>query len=357
MKKIFAPFIVVIAVFCLAGCSTKFNIAAPYKNITVIYGLLDQGDTAHYIRIEKAFLDQNKSALTMAKVADSSYYAHLNVRINRILVSDGTTMHDTIHLNQVDLDNEGYPKQAGTFFTAPNLAYKFTNTLDPLYIYRIIVTNYATGEVDSANTIILSEDPTIFTCRFFDIPNQQFDFSSTLPNTVFPSFAFSYADPNNPNALAGIGGTGQGVIRFNWVDSDITTHTRTPRYYDDNLGYQISSSSFAYSKSHIDLYYDLANGMGPAPTNVVRLIDRCDFFAYISTPDFSSYYNNAQVQGTGLTGSEIEPLYTNILGANVLGLYTAKADRTDRITLTTATVDSLIASPIMQQTLLVGTAY
>ena len=353
MKKIFAPFIAVIAVLCIASCSQKFNIAAPYKNITVIYGLLDQADTAHYIRIEKAFLDQNKSALTMAKVADSSYYAHLNVRIKRLLVAD-TTLFDTIHLTQVDLDNEGYPKQPGTFFTAPNLAYKFTNTLDPLHTYRIIVTNLATGEVDSANTIILSEDPAIFTCRFFDNPNQQFDFSSTLPNTVFSSFSFSYADPNNANAIAGIG---QGVIRFNWVDSDITTHIRTPRYYDDNLGYQVTTSNFIYSKSHIDLYYDLANGMGVAPANVVRLIDRCDFFAYISTQDFANYYNNSQIQGTGLTGSEIEPLYTNIMGANALGIYTAKAGRTDRITLTTATVDSLIASPVMQQTLLVGTAY
>ena len=82
MKKLFLPVTVLVALLSLSSCSENFDVAAPYKSITVIYGLMDQGDTAHYIRIEKAFLDQNKSAVDMAKNPDSIYFSNLDVRID-----------------------------------------------------------------------------------------------------------------------------------------------------------------------------------------------------------------------------------------------------------------------------------
>ncbi len=357
MKKIFASIIVICTIFCFASCSTKFNIAAPYKNITVIYGLLDAGDTAHYIRIEKAFLDQNKSALDMAKVWDSSYFAHLNVRIERLFIADTTHIHDTIHLNLVDLDLEGYPKQQGTFFTSPNYAYKFTGLLDSQYVYRIVVSNFATGEVDSATTHIINDDPGSFLIPLFDnvrTADAGMDFNSTLPNSRYSlnyAYVLGYNQTYSPVAIA------QAIIRFNWVDSNIVTHSITRNYFDDNFGYLSYATSTSFQKKNIDLYYDLSNGMGTAPANVIRLIDRCDFYLYLGTPEFNTYINNSLVQGTGLTGTEIEPVYTNIAGANVLGLFTAKANRTGKVTISNATVDSLIASPIMANTLLKGTAY
>src|ERR1700722_992454 len=55
------------------ACNNKLNIDAPYKDITVVYGLLDQNDSAHYIRINKAFLGIG-NALTMAQQYDSINY-------------------------------------------------------------------------------------------------------------------------------------------------------------------------------------------------------------------------------------------------------------------------------------------
>src|ERR1700733_715755 len=129
MQKPIFLFFALLFLIAGTGCTTKFKIAAPYENITVIYGFLDMNDTAHYIRVQKAFLDNSKSALTMSQSPDSSFYANINVRINRIDVTD-SLLHDTIHLNRVDLNLEGYPKQPGVFFTAPNYAYKFKGLLD-----------------------------------------------------------------------------------------------------------------------------------------------------------------------------------------------------------------------------------
>ena len=44
MKRLAFLSFAIVAFILMDSCSTKFNVAAPYKNITVIYGFLDQAD-------------------------------------------------------------------------------------------------------------------------------------------------------------------------------------------------------------------------------------------------------------------------------------------------------------------------
>ncbi len=368
MKRFIFLSIATVFLFLMDSCSTKFNVAAPYKNITVIYGFLDQADTAHYIRIQKAFLDNNKSALTMAQTPDSSYYASLNVKIERINIYATTPgVHDTIHLNRVDLDLEGYPKQPGVFFNSPNYAYKFTDALDARYSYRIVVTNPATGEVDSAEApVIVDTDPLAFNIPYLD---------DSTANRAGLSF---FGTPINTNDVLDIGGTytpppygtynfygqsspaavAQVVLRFNWEDSNYTTHTVTGHYADDDLGLiPVTSSAFDYTLNNVDIYSAIRSSLGNAPANTIRLLNRCTIFAYLGTPDYYTYEQIQQSQGTGLTGSEIEPIYTNVKGANALGLFTSRGSRVGNISISTETVDSLIASPLLTNVNIKGTTY
>lgn len=117
MKNKISTILLLIVVIGFSACNDKLNIAAPYKNITVVYGLLNIADTAHYIRIQKAFMDENKSAIDMAKVADSSFYGALKVSVKEI--SAAGVLLNTIPLDKVDLLNEGYPKDQGAFFQHP----------------------------------------------------------------------------------------------------------------------------------------------------------------------------------------------------------------------------------------------
>lgn len=352
MKKLISSFVLLAAIVLFNSCSEKFNVAAPYKDITVIYSFLDMNDTAHYVRIQKAFLDQNKSAITMAQSSDSSYYAHLNVKIKRLDFSD-TLVIDTIHLTRVDLNAEGYPKQPGVFFTAPNYAYKFTNTLNPNYLYRIIVTNLATGQVDSAEAPVIDDTKGgAFTSTVFT-DTASIDFSSTLPRKTYefycqytPPSSFTYENQTSPAVIA------QAILRFNWVDSDYTTHTNTARSGDYNVGYQtLNNSGFGvqidYSIPNLQLYNAMSSTLGAAPDHVIRLLDKIDLFVYLGTQDFLNYQQNSLVQGVGLTGSEIEPVYTNVKGANALGLFTSRGMRQGKLKITNTTIDSLMASPLM----------
>jgi hypothetical protein len=71
MKKLFRLVILFILPGLFVSCETDFNVIADYKEIVIVYGLLNQSDTIHYLRINKAFLGQG-NALTYAQVADSS---------------------------------------------------------------------------------------------------------------------------------------------------------------------------------------------------------------------------------------------------------------------------------------------
>ena len=367
MRKLFVPILAIVAVFVIAGCSTKFNIAAPYKNITVIYGLLDEADPVHYVRIEKAFLSQNQSAITMAKVADSSFYPLLDVRIKRLDYSMNVV--DTIHLTKVDLDTvAGYQKVKGVFFTTPNYAYAFSNTLDPNYIYQIMVTNPATGETDSAQAPIIDDKnyegvyPNSFNVDAIDdtaINRYGLDFSESGSNRnyvvniiYYPESNFSFEGYTTPAFLSDI------VIRFYWDDSNGVSHQKVADSFDYDAGYQyLSNNTTQYQMSHSSFYSAFAGGMQPAPANTYRLMGRVGLYVYLATSDYSTYYQSSISAGLGITGGEIEPIFTNVQGANALGLFTSHAYRYSLTTLSSATIDSLGTNPVTQPEMIVGTLY
>ena len=150
------------------------------------------------------------------------------------------------------------------------------------------------------------------------------------------------------------------VIRFNWDDSDVVTKVHTPHYFDFNVGtWTTNNGVLDKDIFNKDIYSALASsgGLGTAPTNQVRLMNRCDFTVYVSTREFYNYQAASLTQGTGLTGSEIEPVYTNVQGKSALGLFTSRGIRSGKITITPATIESMRTTPLLSHTKVVGTTY
>ncbi len=363
MNRYILPLLSLATLFLFASCSDKFNVAAPYKNITVVNSFLDARDTAHYIRIQKAFLDENKNAINMAKVPDSNFYANLDVSIKRITF-DGN-LYDVIHLTKVDLNNEGYQKETGVFFTSPNYAYKFKGVLNDNYIYRLIILNTLTGNIDSSETPIINDaDTTKFYVDIIRDENKHregFDFASTLPNqfvsfggTYIPATDFIFRGTTTPAYIV------QAVIRFKWNDSDMVTLKRDihEQFADYDLGYSLLvSNQFYYKIPDANMYAALIQTMKAAPPHTARLIGRCVVYVYMGSQDFNTYREISLSKGLGLTGNDIQPVYTNIMGANVLGLYTAKGYDSGYVNITKNTIDSLITSPLTLSLHIAGASY
>lgn len=121
MKKLLPA---IAAALLLSACSNEFEVTAPWKDIPVVYGIISPNDTAHYVRIEKAFLDPGTSALDLARIPDSLYYddATINVFLERVSTGQRKKM------TRVDGNAEGHVRADGLFANQPNWLYKFKPT-------------------------------------------------------------------------------------------------------------------------------------------------------------------------------------------------------------------------------------
>lgn len=332
MKKILLPLLLLFTLFA-ASCSEDFDTAAPYKNITVVYGMLDIRDTAHYIRIQKAFLDQNKSAVVMALEPDSLYYPNLDVKM-KVLYNNAVI--NTIPLTRVDLNMEGYPKDSGQFSHAVNYAYKFKNALSQYYTYRLVIYNPATGETDSSVTPVISNAPDTFRIPFFQNSSSMIDIAATGVSNTFNKA--SGAAP--PNAIMF-----EGILRFHWIDVDNASGNQTNRYADWKFAttdIAAGTGNFQLKVSNKEIYSGIRNTIGVPETGHSIILGKTDIFVWTASQELFNYKVITETQSNSLTADEIKPNYTNIKGKNVLGLFASRTMVQDlAVPFTSLSIDSL----------------
>jgi hypothetical protein len=328
----------------LSSCKEDFEIAAPYKNITIVYAMLDKDSSVNYIRIQKAFMSADKSALDMAKVADSSFYADgvLDVKMHEI-DANGNVI-DIATLSRVNMNDLGRPKEPGTFFTSPNYAYQYNKTLSKFNTYRLVIKNNQTGDIDSSTTSIIPNDTTqgnFYVLAFGDnnYPPENLAFRNTT--AVGHQYKLQ-VKVGYPAAMV------EGIIRFGYWEVDnvnppqhkvVDFNFATTSLKADGSGtLQIPNSAF---------YSFFRNALGTAPANTLRYLDStCVIDVYAGSKEFVEYQTITQAQMSGITSTEIKPIYTNMKGTDVYGLFTTKALRRGRaIPIDKVTVDSLAKNP------------
>lgn len=127
------------------ACKNDIQLNADYKEIMVVYGLLDINDTVHYVRIERAFQNTNATAQSIAQKPDSIYFDTLEVN----LVESGTGT--IFHLSKEVTTN----KDSGYFQNKVNVLYRFKGNLDPQRTYTLYAKNPKTNyQVTSTTTIV-----------------------------------------------------------------------------------------------------------------------------------------------------------------------------------------------------------
>jgi len=119
--------LILISIFSFSiSCNEDFQVTEDWKDVPVIYGFIDRTDQAHYIRVEKLFVDENKSAVEIAQIADSLYYANAKVSLYSY------RLKTDYQLTRVDGNAEGFQRNPGPFATAPNYLYKIEASKIPL---------------------------------------------------------------------------------------------------------------------------------------------------------------------------------------------------------------------------------
>ncbi|MBK8582849.1 MAG: DUF4249 family protein [Flavobacteriales bacterium] len=131
----------------LNSCSTDLDVAAPYKENTVVYALLDKGTTIQFVKINKAFLGPG-NALVYASVADSSEYTDEQLQAEVQEIKNGAVVN-TYLLQDTLLDHD-----PGIFAGPQHKLYYFNAVLDSTATYRLNAT--AKGNTVFAETNIVA---------------------------------------------------------------------------------------------------------------------------------------------------------------------------------------------------------
>ncbi len=315
----------------VGGCSEDFTVAAPYKDVTLAFAVLDVGDSAHYIRIQKAFLDEARSAIDLAKESDSNYFRNLTVTL-RQLDAGSRAVQASFDLPRVDLAAEGIRKDDGTFFTSPTFAYKFDAPLLANRAYRLVVRNNADGSVDSAETALV--DPGSFKIIPFEI-------DTALPiNFAEYGRAFTILISGAPQGSA----LTEGLLRFRYEERDPAS-TIAYKSFDYSLG-QLEAGALSWRVENANLYAALATNIGAVPAGYDRFLDSVDILITSGSQSFLEYIRAQSALG-GITGDQIRPIYTNFYGQDVLGLFASRATRRRlNVPIATVAIDSLQINPV-----------
>ena len=161
------------------SCSTDVNIYADYKEVPVIYGVLDAGSDTNYIKITRSFYVQGDPYESALDPDSSNYPGKLDVRLIEYCNSDSVleiilytiTIHDK-------MDGVFYAPLQKLYYTAERLA---LNQKNKNYSYRLCVV-FADGTVTTKADIVGNDS--------FDVQSLGVNFSKQYFGAVPRRFLF-----------------------------------------------------------------------------------------------------------------------------------------------------------------------
>ena len=139
------------------SCETDFDVNSDWKDVTIVYGLIDPNNEDQLIKINKAYLGQG-DAIQMASISDSTNYdpSNLLVKLHRVR-QQAFSNYDT--LATVVLTDTVLDKDDGLFSTEDNIIYTFkkpSSFYNTNSIYVLEILNLSSGQKVTSQTEIIN---------------------------------------------------------------------------------------------------------------------------------------------------------------------------------------------------------
>jgi len=295
----FLPFLLLLLPL-LNSCDKSLKVNADWKDITVVYGLLDQSQDTTFIKITKAFLGEG-NALQFAKIADSSMYPDsLEVRLDEYADTTFIQHHfcDTITIHN---------KKAGdsVFYYPDQLMYYSKLKLNEEHNYKLYIRNKNTGKVVTSQTGLLHD---------FEVIRPQVSVSYPPGK----SFEVKWKPSQNGKRY-------QLVIRFYYLEALKTNIDSLYMRSFDWLVFNNIRPIDINSTQPFDLYFPADNfytqvGLKiPVDPLVTRVAHHCEYIFSVAATELNTYM---EVTEPSLSLVQERPAYTNII--NGIGLFSAR---------------------------------
>lgn len=308
----------------LLSCDKELKVNADWKDVTVVYGLLDQGDTVHYVKITKAFLGEG-NALTFSKIPDSSNYPDkLEVRIDEY---SGSTLLRSFPCDTVTIHN----KEAGdsVFYYPDQLMYYAKAKLLQSFTYKLNIKNRQTNKEITSQTALVH------------------DFSIEKPVDFL---AVNYV-PGNKNEVKFTSAEGgkryQVVLRFHYLESLKADTSQKTEKYTEWIIFPSIRTMTANGGEVIDVYYPcdgFYTSIGaqiPVNPDVNRAARHVDYIFSVASEDLNTYMEVTEPSNSII---QERPTFSNIV--NGIGLFASRTTKViDSLRLRTETLNELKVNP------------
>lgn len=324
MNRVKIFFVAIVGVLIVNGCTTEFDVAAPYKEIPIVVGLLNKNDLIHYIKINKAYLNKEGSAYSAGSILDSNLYPYpLSVKLYAL--SAVGVAFDSVSLDTVHIAKTG----TGTFvsndvvYATPPYKLKYNSILnakDTLWSsYKLVVRRASDNKfITSSSCNILGE------IKFSKTP-REIDLYNPFPSQTVPEYKkqlLSWTASRNGRRYSAF-------LRFKFrVQNDATGED-----YLDSVDMRLMSNNrlqrndgntdVDYTLSGETFFYNLQIALDPLATAYRRVYSGpIEIHFEFAGEELDTYM---ELNNSTISLSEIVPEYTNIEGG--FGIFSSRTRR------------------------------
>jgi hypothetical protein len=304
MKKLLPLYIAFLVVSVMMySCREDFELNAPYKDSTVVFGLIDQGVDTQFIKINKSFLGEGNNT-AYAHINDCTIYQNIVARVDEI---KNGVVQNSYPLSEIYVKN----LEPGIFYTDSQKVYYFVpqTSIDQDATYRLVASvNEGSKEV-SAETKVVKE--VIFNQTFVTLLSSGVRFKNATTGN-YTNIEIKWKSTQNGKRYTPF-------VRFYY-----TEHTSSG-VEEKVINWQLATQESFNVSGNQDMssvvtggsfYGMIASRVPNDPSVIKRVIGRFEFFVSVADEDLNTYIKlNAPAQGVVTE----RPVYTNV--NNGIGIF------------------------------------
>ncbi|MFO7790174.1 MAG: hypothetical protein ACQES1_04575 [Bacteroidota bacterium] len=318
-------------ILLFASCKEEVDVNAEWESIPVVYALLNQDDSVHYIKVNKAFLG-DATVDEMASVSDSLFYDDIDVYVNQMRNNEVVKRLDFVAVDTI-------PKPEGTFANDRNTIYVHQGNIEALanngnpYTYELHV------DVPSADKHCTSSVQLISGARIID-------------PTSIREIALNRYDIGKVNAKYETGENGmlyQMVFRFYYLE--VTENGDTIKDLDPiEISWPVNSVPDPGTQIGLEFavekFYNVLLEQVPEKENVTRLVrypNSVSFTLYAADENFQIF---SALSEPSFSVVQEKPFFTNI--TNGVGLFAARLTKRTYNKVSNPTISTLASDSITE---------
>ena len=277
-------------------CKNEIDINAPYKDIAIVYGFLDQNEPIQYIRIQKMYQNAaNQPTAEGAQIADSLYFDSLVV----------TLTNKSTGIVYACYTVDTLVKDSGFFSSGRNTLYAAsipkTNTVNEEYELNIF---YPKGNIKFSGTTRIVKDPEVDNRKIVIRTDLSTHNSLMRYTTGLNAYLYDL------------------TLRFNYREY---TSSDTSLFEDKFVDYSLKVNKVVKPGVRYDelvssaSYYDFLKSRFKEESGKFRKAQNFEFRTYGGSSEFQSLKS---LNAPNISIVQKNPVYSNI--SNGIGIFTSR---------------------------------